>query len=74
MEENLAKIVNIFNLSSIVMGGGLSGFGNLFIGIIVNRSSAVLPISQGNTDVILDPRDGLSEYSRVNEGRRKVEG
>jgi len=32
--EVLAKIVNFFNPSSIVIGGGLSGFGNLFIGAI----------------------------------------
>ncbi|MCF7915628.1 MAG: ROK family transcriptional regulator [Spirochaetaceae bacterium] len=32
--EVSAKLVNFFNPSSIVVGGGLSGFGNLFIGAI----------------------------------------
>jgi len=32
--EILAKIVNFFNPSSIVIGGGISGFGNLLIGAI----------------------------------------
>lgn len=32
--EVLAKLVSFFNPSSIVVGGGLSGFGNLFIGAI----------------------------------------
>lgn len=32
--EVSAKLVNFFNPSSIVVGGGLAGFGNLFIGAI----------------------------------------
>ena len=32
--EVTAKLVNFFNPSSIVIGGGLTGFGNLFIGAI----------------------------------------
>ncbi len=32
--EVLAKLVSFFNPSSIIVGGGLAGFGNLFIGAI----------------------------------------
>jgi predicted NBD/HSP70 family sugar kinase len=32
--EVAAKLVNFFNPSSLVIGGGLTGFGNIFIGAI----------------------------------------